>query len=331
MLYSIKLRSILREAVREADLVHTSNLFEPDTALYFAHDHAVRQGKKTLFVVAEDFFDMLGWEWVRTAQGPLQRFLRRQGLARTDEAVRRRVLNASLTFLHTPAAVARYRLDAANGIAIRQPVHEAGDVITEEELRQRFALAANGQPLHLVAACRLRRLKGIAFLLRAAALLRQRSVAVRVTIYGAGPQLAALQALATQLGLSEMVEWQGAVANGPGLRAALNACDIFLMPHLTNDFGRAFFDAMAAGLPVIAFRSAASIDTVRDGVDGLLAPDSDAEGLAAAIARFSSDRELLCSASFAARRRALENTRTVWNHLRAGWIRELFVETTGKD
>ena len=326
LLYVFKLRGILRKAVRNADLVHTSNLFEPATALYFAHDYAVRQGKKTLFVVAEDFYDMLGWEWVRTATGPLQRLLRGQGLARTHEAIRRRVRNASLTFLHTPAAVARYRLDSANAIAIRQPVHESADVIAEKQLHARLASAATGRPLHLVAACRLRRLKGMAFLVRAVAILRDRGLAVRATIYGAGPQLAAIQALATQLGVADLVELPGAIAAGRELREALNACDVFMMPHLTNDFGRSFFDAMAAGLPVIAFRSAASVDTVRDGVDGLLAPDADAEALAAAIADFHIDRDLLRDASFAARRRALDNTRTFWNQLRASWIRELFAE-----
>ena len=331
LLYSFKLRRVLRQAVRNADLVHTSNLFEPDTALYFAHDYAVRLRKKTLFVVAEDFADMLGWEWVRPATGPLQRFLRGQGLARTDEAVRRRVRNASLTFLHTPAAVARYRQDAACAIAIRQPVHENTDVIAEDQLRTRLAAAAAGHPLHLVAACRLRRLKGIAFLVRAVAILRDRGIAVRATIYGAGPQRTAIEALAAQLGVADIVALPGAIANGSELRTALNACDVFLMPHLTNDFGRSFFDAMAAGLPVIAFRSVASIDTVRDGVDGLLAPDADAEGLAAAIADYNSDRELLADASYAARRRALDNTRSFWNHLRAGWVREMFANDTKPD
>jgi glycosyltransferase involved in cell wall biosynthesis len=86
---------------------------------------------------------------------------------------------------------------------------------------------------------------------------------------------------------------------------------------------------MAAGCPVVAFRSVASQDTVRDGVDGLLAPNADVEGLAACIGRFHHDRELLARASQAARVRALENTRTFWNNFRGDLVRELLAETAG--
>jgi glycosyltransferase involved in cell wall biosynthesis len=96
------------------------------------------------------------------------------------------------------------------------------------------------------------------------------------------------------------------------------------MPHLTTDFGRAFFDAMAGGLPVIAFRSLASQDTVRHQVDGLITPNADAEGLAEGIGQFHKDREFLVRAAEAARERALLNTKSIWNNLRAQMIRELF-------
>jgi hypothetical protein len=58
-------------------------------------------------------------------------------------------------------------------------------------------------------------------------------------------------------------------------------------------------------------------------VDGLLAPNADAEGLASSIARFHQDRSLLANASNMARERALENTKTFWNNYRAGLIREI--------
>ena len=96
------------------------------------------------------------------------------------------------------------------------------------------------------------------------------------------------------------------------------------MPHLTNDFGRAFWDAMAAGLPVAAFRSTASADTVRHGEDGLLAPMADVEGLADALRTLARDRVLLNRMSHAARQRALRNTKTVWNEIRFRRILEEF-------
>jgi glycosyltransferase involved in cell wall biosynthesis len=111
------------------------------------------------------------------------------------------------------------------------------------------------------------------------------------------------------------------------LRDALAEGHLFLMPHLTSDFGRAFFDAMAAGSPVIAFRSLASEDTVRHEVDGLITPNADDEGLADGIARFHHDREMLVRTSIAARTRALENTKTFWNRYRLQMIQGLFDES----
>ena len=83
---------------------------------------------------------------------------------------------------------------------------------------------------------------------------------------------------------------------------------------------------MAGGAPVIAFRTPASLETVRDGVDGLLAPLDDIEGLADTIRRFHEDRALLARCAVAARERALRNTRSAWYRLRADWTRALFLE-----
>jgi glycosyltransferase involved in cell wall biosynthesis len=324
LLYRFRLRRVLRRAVINADVVHTSNLFEPGTELYYGHDFAVRRGIKTIFVVAEDFYDMLGWEWVRTAVNPLQHWRRRRSLQRLDAHVRRRVRNASLTFLHTPAAVSRYRLDAGNPIAIRQPAHEREDVINEQQLADRLARCEESSVLKIVTASRLRPLKGLDLLIRAVALLKQRGVGVCLTIYGDGPQRSYLESLAVRLAIADSVRFGGAISVPSVLRETLAAADLFAMPHLTNDFGRAFFDAMCAGCPVVAFRSIASEDTVRDGVDGLIVPNADPEALATAIARFRSEIHLLVRGSYAARTRALQNTRTGWHEMRAGWVRELF-------
>jgi glycosyltransferase involved in cell wall biosynthesis len=161
-------------------------------------------------------------------------------------------------------------------------------------------------------------------LIRAVAILNQRNHSVRGTLYGSGPQLEALQRLTGTLGVGHLVSFPGPVEPASALREALAQQHVFLMPHLTSDFGRAFFDAMAAGLPVVAFRSLASQDTVRDGTDGLLAANADPESLAAAIAQLDRDRLTLNRLAAAARQRALDNTKSFWNAYRLQMIRELF-------
>jgi glycosyltransferase involved in cell wall biosynthesis len=322
--YSIRTRAALRQAVLNADIVHTSNLFFPYTPLYYAHDLAARLGKKTLFVVAEDFFDMLNWEWVRTAPNSFQRYRRRRMLHRLDQMVRKRVSSASVTFLHTPAAVARYREYAVNAVAIRQPVHEREDVIPPHEFEAKSARIRSRSTLNLMAACRMEPLKGIDFSLRAIALLRDRGIAVRAKFYGGGEDLERLKQLAQRLGIAESAVFPGTISPGQELQKALRNADVFLMPHLTTDFGRAFFDAIAAGTPVIAFRSVASQDTVRHGVDGLITPNADFEALADGVAHYHADREHLVRSSIAARDRALVNTKSHWHQMRAQIIRDAF-------
>ncbi len=320
----LRSRKVLRQVIETADLIHSSNLFPPYTSLYYAHDLAIRLKKKTLFVVAEDFYDMQAWGWLRLETNWLKRWRARWQLRRLDQHVKKRVRTSSLTFLHTPAAVARYRSYAANAVAIRQSVHEKQDVISIEQLQAKCTSIRNNEPLILCAACRMEFLKGMDFVVRAIAILKQRDILVRAHLYGQGKQLARFRHLAAKLGVEDQVDLPGPLAPMAVLREALAKGHLFLMPHLTTDFGRAFFDAMAAGSPVIAFRSVASEDTVRDGIDGLITPNADDEGLADGIARFHRDRELLVRAAHAARTRALGNTRSFWNQYRIQMIQGLF-------
>lgn len=319
------IRAVLREEVSAAGLVHTSNFFPPYLGLSYAHDLAVRLGKQTLFVIAEDFRDMLAWEWVRGSEG-LERWRRERTLDTIEKRVRKSAATASLTFLHTPAAVDRYRLWARRSVAIRQPGHDAAQVIPTETLLNRLRSVETDRPLRLVSACRHASLKGLDLLVQAVGLLKDRGIHVTATLYGKGPQTESLRALAASLGIADRVQFPGALSAGPELNAALQEADLFLMPHRSTDFGRAFFDAMAAGLPVLAFRTPASAETVYEGLDGFLTPLDDVQGLAERLAALNRDRGLLVAAARAARSRALENTRAEWFRMRAQWTMSLLGE-----
>ncbi len=325
---TIKLRSLLRREVLHAEMVHSSNFYMPYLGLAYAHHLAVKRKKKTIFVVAEDFQDFMEWTFASKGLSGLRRIRSLLVLRKQDSLARRCLTTASISFLHTPAAVHRYRLCAPRALAIRQPMHEAADVVSDATLAVRAERADRGEPLRLVVASRLVPLKGIDFVLRAIQLLQTQRVAVTLDAYGLGPEKDALIALAGVLGISHQVIFHGGLPNGPVFRQALETHDLALMAHLTTDFGRAFWDAMAAGLPVIAFHSDAATHTVRDRIDGLLAPMADVEGLADRIRQAHCDRALLRGMSVAARERALANTRTIWNGLRAARIKELMLTPT---
>lgn len=318
------IRSILDREIAGADLVQTSNLFPPYVGLSFAHNLAVKRGKRTLFVIAEDFYDMLLWEWVRTGSSRFERWRRQRQLDALDTRVRKTAATASLTFMHTPAAVVRYRDAAQQGFAIRQPGHEIDDVVTDAAFAAKRKEILAGAPLNIVAACRHKPLKGLDFLIRAGALLKHRHVPFRLKLFGGGAGTDELRALAARHGIEDCCEFPGALPPGAEIYAVIAAGHIFAMPHRTTDFGRAFYDAMAGGTPVVAFRTPASIDTVRDGLDGLISPLDDAEALASTFQRLHADRPLLAALADGARQRALRETRSEWYRLRAERIAELF-------
>ena len=325
------IRSVLRREVRLAGVVHSSNCFPPYVGLSYAHDLAVKLKKKTLLVIAEDFYDMLDWEWVRTGGSTFEIDRRSRQLAALDRRVRRSASTADLTFLHTPAAVQRYRNSARNGIAIRQPGHETEDVISQRDFEQKCSAIAAGAPLRIVAASRHKPLKGLDLLISAIDILKSRGIRVCADLYGDGPQRQELQDAIDSLQLSDRVRLPGTIEPGTAVYQAISSGHVFAMPHRTTDFGRAFFDAMAGAAPVIAFRTPASIDTVRDNVDGLICAMDDVESLAGAIARYHYDRPFLIRCAANARERALTNTRSFWYNLRSDWTHRMMNGWDGND
>ena len=93
----------------------------------------------------------------------------------------------------------------------------------------------------------------------------------------------------------------------PAARVAglLAAADAFAFPSRVETYGTAAAEALAAGLPIVGWRTPHLCHLVDDGVEGLLAAVGDVDGLAAAVHRLASDdRERRALAAGAARRGA---------------------------
>ena len=89
------------------------------------------------------------------------------------------------------------------------------------------------------------------------------------------------------------------------------ACDVFVAPATGHEsFGIVLVEALAAGLPVVASDIPGYREVIHDGVDGLLAPPSDHEAVASAIARVLRESTLARELSRAGRERAREFS---WN------------------
>jgi glycosyltransferase involved in cell wall biosynthesis len=77
--------------------------------------------------------------------------------------------------------------------------------------------------------------------------------------------------------------------------------DLFLFPSHTETFGNVTLEAMASGVPTVAFDYGAAHEILRDGVHGATIADGDDAGFRAAVLRIGNDPALRSIMSMAAR------------------------------
>jgi glycosyltransferase involved in cell wall biosynthesis len=73
------------------------------------------------------------------------------------------------------------------------------------------------------------------------------------------------------------------------LHAELARADLFVFPTLSEGFGNALLEAMAASLPIVTTPFGAAVDLLRDGVNAAVVPPADAAALAARIEALMAD------------------------------------------
>ena len=167
---------------------------------------------------------------------------------------------------------------------------EAGGWTLSDDERRRaratFGLAPDAFVVGMAA--RLIPYKGHALLLEAAARLAPAMPQLRVLIAGEGPQRVQLERVAARLPAG-LVRFLGFVPNVP---AFMNACDVlaFLtMPELSEGFGLAALEGMAARRPVVVTRVGPLPDVVADREAGLVVDPRSPDELARALAALAED------------------------------------------
>ncbi|EMP57175.1 glycoside hydrolase family protein [Marinobacter santoriniensis NKSG1] len=98
------------------------------------------------------------------------------------------------------------------------------------------------------------------------------------------------------------------VLRGEELARHYASGDIFLFPSKTDTFGNVVLEAMASGLPVVAFNDGAAAEHIRTEENGMKAPLDDDEGFVDAALRLADQPTLLARLSAQARLDALELT-----------------------
>src|SRR5258705_241429 len=179
--------------------------------------------------------------------------------------------------------------------------------------------SGDGRALTILFVGRLIELKGLAYLIEAAARLRDR-VPARIVAVGIGPERERLEALARERHIG--VDFRNKVPDAE-LHVAFLTSDVLVLPSIidargdTEGLGVALLDAMSYCIPVIASRVGGIPDIIEDGVSGLLVAPADPEALADAIERVATDPAFARRLPEAGPERL--RTRFSWGAITAKW------------
>lgn len=158
-----------------------------------------------------------------------------------------------------------------------------------------------GFPAGAVVGCvaRLETVKGVEFLIRAMAGVRE----ARLALVGVGALDTSLRLLAASLGLEDRVQFLGWA---PDAAPVLNASAVVALPSLAEGLPLVALEAMALGRPVVATAVGGTPEAVEDGVTGRLVPPADPAALAAALRDVLADPARAAAMGEAGRKRVGE-------------------------
>ncbi len=169
-----------------------------------------------------------------------------------------------------------------------------------------------GHPM-IVVIGRVNEVKGQAELIRAMPKVLAEAPAARLVVVGEGPNRPICEKLVADLGLNGAVHFAGQRGDVPEVLAT---ADLAVAPSMWEEpFGYVVLEAMAAGKPVVAFRSGAIPTLVEHEATGLIVEKGDIDGLASAIVKLVADSET--RERFGKRARELAGNFTVERHARS--------------
>ncbi|MBI9079552.1 MAG: glycosyltransferase family 4 protein [Pseudodesulfovibrio sp.] len=159
--------------------------------------------------------------------------------------------------------------------------------------------------------------KGFPFLINAFAAIASNHPSWQLIIYGEGPDMQALIDLSKKCGVGDRVVLKGWVDD---LKRQMSEADMFVLTSRTEGFPNALGEALACGLPAVAFDCPSGpADIIRHGIDGYLVPPGDVEKLALRMNCLMEDRalreEFSASAGDVVERFSLESILERWDLL----------------
>lgn len=131
--------------------------------------------------------------------------------------------------------------------------------------------------------------KGHDRLLKVAKELKKDAVPFQLLIAGTGPMEKDLKILTGRYGLKDHVHFEGFVKDFGGF---LSSIDIFVLTSYYEGFGYVLIEAMAAGIPVLAFDIGTTSEIIEHGKTGFIVENNNIREMAGNISRLIGDAGL---------------------------------------
>ena len=162
------------------------------------------------------------------------------------------------------------------------------DILKRAKIRSELFMGEEGPIIGTVG--NLYPVKGHTFLLRAAELIIRVFPDALFFIAGRGQLLEQLQAEANQLGINNHVKFLGFREDIPAL---LQACDVFVLPSLSEGLPVSILEAMGTAKPVVATNVGGISEAVVNNKTGFLVPPRNPEALGEKLIFLLNNRHLI--------------------------------------
>jgi len=123
------------------------------------------------------------------------------------------------------------------------------------------------------------------------ALVQLGNSCLKLLLVGDGPLQSKLKKLASDLNVSDRVEFAGQIAPSK-IPTYLQQMDILVNPSLRESFGVSVLEAQACEIPVIAGKVGGLPEVMQEGITGFLVPPGDVNAIAEKIELLASDENL---------------------------------------
>ena len=249
-----------------ARTAYLGKMLGPDLRMFWRVAHVVRNFEPDVVHTHRDALRYALWPALRSCWKfvhTIHTDPSKEGWTRADRRLYRLLFRTRRV---TPVLVtASTRTSAQMVFGVSPAVIHNG--IPVEDTRPKRRVRSN--EVRLICVGRLVASKNHAGILRSLAELHRRGMRASLTIVGDGPSRDELGALTAQLRLEEQVVFLG---ERPDVEAILAEHDIFVSSSLREGMPISILEAMAAGLPVVAFDVGGTGELIQDGEAGLLVP-----------------------------------------------------------